>query len=60
MNINNNMYIDDERNHALGKVAPSRKQKENYMSIVDVVVRESEVTDKNVQNNSLNVKKDKK
>ena len=54
------MYIDDERNHALGKVAPSRKQKENYMSIVDVVVRESGVTDKNVQNNSLNVKKDKK
>ena len=60
MNINNNMYIDDERNQALGKVAPSRKQKENYMSIVDVVVRESGVTDKNVQNNSLNVKKDKK
>lgn len=60
MNINNNMYIDDEKNHALGKIAPSRKQKENYMSIVNVVLRESGVTDKNIQNNSSGVRREEK
>lgn len=41
MNINNNMYIDDKDGRSYKRIAPSRKQSENYMSIVNVVVKEA-------------------
>lgn len=47
MKMNNNMYIDDERNAVKEKLAPSRKQMENYMNIANVVARECGIKDKN-------------
>lgn len=47
MKMNNNMYIDDEKNAVMGKLAPSRKQMENYMNIANVVARECGIKDKN-------------
>lgn len=47
MKINNNMYIDDERKSVMGKLAPSRKQMENYRNIASVVARECGIKDKN-------------
>lgn len=35
------MYIDDRDGRNYKRFAPSRKQSENYMSIVNVVVREA-------------------
>lgn len=46
MKINNNMYIDDERKNVMSKLAPSRKQMENYRVIADVVAKECGAADK--------------
>lgn len=35
------MYIDDKDGRSYKRIAPSRKQSENYMSIVSVVVKEA-------------------
>lgn len=45
--MNNNMYIDDERKSVKDKLAPSRKQMENYRNIASVVARECGIKDKN-------------
>lgn len=52
--INNNMYIDDERESVVGKLVPLQKQMENYRVIADVVARECGVKKDERQKNEGN------